>query len=117
MQERRTQKLHELLKRLGNAVHGSVVHSDEVRTCLKELQEAGWSAVMLVEASLACRPDASVTTEDASVRIHIDPQTQQVSYRIDARDAEILGSLGISPSRHRTRSRPPRPQPDDESDR
>ncbi len=117
MQERRTQKLHELLKRLGQAVHGSVVQSEEVRGCLKELQEAGWSAVMLLEASLACREDHGLETEDASVRIHIDPQQGKVSYRIDARDAEILASLGISPSRHRSTSRQARPLPDDEPGR
>ena len=107
MQERRTQKLHELLKRLGQAVHGSVVQSDEVRGCLKEL----------LEASLACREDRGLETDEASVRIHIDPQQGKVSYRIDARDAEILGSLGISPSRHRSASRQPRSEPDDEPPR
>ena len=117
MEESRTQKLQQILKRLGRAVHGSVIQSKEVRSCLDELHEDGWRAVMLLEASLACRDKDEIDTEDASVRIHIDPARTKISYRIDARDAEILGSLGISPSRHRSGARVPRRDPDDESDR
>ena len=55
MEESRTKRLQELLKRLGQAVHGSVVQSDEVRDCLEELHGEGWRAVMLLESTLACR--------------------------------------------------------------
>ena len=44
MEESRTQRLQQLLKRLGRAVQGSVVQSEEVRECLEELHEdASWS--------------------------------------------------------------------------
>ncbi len=48
MEESWTKRLQELLKRLGQAVHGSVVQSQEVRDCLEELHEDGWRAVMLL---------------------------------------------------------------------
>ena len=47
MEESRTKRLHELLRRLGKALHATVVSSDEVRACLEELREDGWQAVHL----------------------------------------------------------------------
>jgi hypothetical protein len=119
MEESRTQRVQQLLRRLGKAVHGTVVRSDEVQSCLRELHDAGWEAVMLFEASLACRPSGNgLEVEDASMHFHVDPSPARVTYRIDARDAELLSGLGISPSRHRSRpSQRHLPEPDDESDR
>ncbi len=105
MESSRVKKLQKLLKRLGQAVHGSVVKSDEVRQCLQELQDDGWNAVMLLEASVTCR-DEEIKRGPAALRIHVGQQTEdkqqveKVEYRIDARDAGFLRSLGISPSRH-----------------
>lgn len=105
MESRRAQKLHKLLKRLGQAVHGSVIKSDEVRKCLNELHEDGWNAVMLLEASVSCR-DNGVERGPASLRIHVDQAPEKVSYQIDTRDAKLLQSLGISPSRHHSSPSP-----------
>jgi len=117
MEESRTQRLQQLLRRLGKAVHGSVVRSDEVQACLRDLHDAGWEAIMLLEASLACRASGSVDVEDASMRVHVDPSPLKVSYRIDARDADFLASLGISPTRHRSVSSQPRRETDDKPGR
>lgn len=117
MEESRTQKLQQLLKRLGQAVHGSVVQSKDVRECLDELHDDGWTAVMLLEASLVCRDSGVFDVEDGSIHIHVDPSEVSADYRIDATDAKLLSSLGISPSRHRSRPTPPRPEPDDQPDR
>ena len=117
MEESRTQRLQQLLKRLGRAVQGSVVQSDEVRECLEELHEDGWRAVMLLESSLVCRDQGVLETEEATVHIHVDPSEADVSYRLDATDAQLLTSLGISPTRHRSRRSRPRPESDDQPDR
>ena len=103
MEQSRTQKLQQLLKRLGQAVHGSVVQSKEVKACLDELHHDGWQAVMLLEASLVARDGGALEAEDGAVHIHVDPTEVSADYRIDATDARLLTSLGISPSRHRTR--------------
>ena len=95
MDESRTRKLHQLLRRLGKAVHGSVVRSDEVRACLSELHGDGWRAVMLVETSLAC-------DENGTLRLHIDTDRDTLDYRIGVDDAALLSSLGITPGRHRS---------------
>ena len=108
MRDSRTYKLHQLLKRLGQAVNGSVVNSDEGQACLHELHRTGWDGVMLLEASLVCREDGSWDGRDASVHIHVDPSQTQVAYRINAHDAHFLHSLGISPSRHRAQPSPVR---------
>lgn len=102
MEESRTQKLQQLLRRLGQAVQGSVVQSKEVKACLDELHESGWKAVMLLEASLVCRENGTVAVEDGAVRIHVDPSQASARYRLDASDAAFLSSLGISPTRHRS---------------
>ncbi len=106
MEESRTQRLQQLLRRLGQAVQGSVVQSKEVRACLDELHQSGWKAVMLLEASLVCRENGSLGVEDGSVRIHVDPSQAAARYRIDSDDAAFLSSLGISPTRHRSRPTP-----------
>jgi len=104
MEESRTQKLQQLLRRLGKAVHGSVVRSEEVRACLDELHEGGWRAVMLLETSLACREDGSLEVERGTLRLHVDDDTGgSPEYRIDTTDARFLSDLGISAGRHRSR--------------
>jgi hypothetical protein len=102
MEQSRTQLLQELLKRLGQALHGTVVNSDEVRGCLRQLHEHGWDAVMMLEASVACRHDGEPELEEASMHIHADPSEAKVSFRMNLHDAAFLSSLGISPSRHRS---------------
>lgn len=101
MDESRTQRLHQLLRRLGKAVHGSVAQSEEVRACLSELHDDGWRAVMLVETSLACDEDGLVEAETGTMRLHVDTDRQQPNYRIGVDDASLLSSLGIATGRHR----------------
>jgi len=101
MDETRTQRLHQLLRRLGKAVHGSVVRSDEVRACLSDLHDDGWRAVMLVETSLACNDDGVVEADTGTMRLHVDTDREQPNYRIGVDDASLLSSLGISAGRHR----------------
>lgn len=117
MEESRTQRLQQLLKRLGQAVHSSVVHSREVRACLDELHDDGWRAVMMLEASMVCRDKGDVEARDGAVHIHVDPSEAKVNYRIDADDAAFLISLGISPSRHRSKPSLPRGDVEDQPPR
>ena len=105
MDESRTRKLHELLRRLGKVVHASVVRSDEVRACLSELHDDGWRAVMLVETSLACDETGAVDSESGTMRLHIDTEGRDPTYRIGVEDARLLSSLGIAPGRHRSNSK------------
>ena len=79
MEESRTQRLHELLRRLGKALHQTVVRSDEVRACLEELREDGWRAVMMLETSLVCGEDGSLDVGRGTMRLHVDTET--VSFR------------------------------------
>lgn len=101
MDESRTQKLHQLLRRLGKAVHGSVVRSDEVRACLSELHDDGWRAVMLVETSLACDEKGAIEAETGTMRLHVDTDRERPNYRISVGDVSLLSSLGIAPGKHR----------------
>ncbi len=117
MEESRTQKLQQLLKRLGQAVHGSVVKSKEVRACLDDLHDDGWRAVMMLEASLVCRDNGVLDVDEGSIHIHVDPSEVTADYRIGAGDARLLSSLGISPSRHRSRPSPRRINVHDKPDR
>lgn len=96
MEESRAQGLHEILKRLGKALHGSIVNSGEVRACLRELHEKGWDAVMLLEASVVCHEDGRVNAGHAALHIHSDPFETEPGYDITTEDARILRSLGIS---------------------
>lgn len=111
MDESRTQRLHRLLRRLGKAVHGSVVRSEEVRACLSDLHDDGWRAVMLVETSLACDDEGLVEAEPGTMRLHVDYDREQPTYRIGVDDASLLSSLGISAGRHRGNGNAKRPAP------
>jgi hypothetical protein len=118
MEESRNQRLQELLRRLGKALHETVVRSDEVRACLDELHEDGWQAVMMVETSLACGEDGSIEVGRGTMRLHVAENAAAPEYRIGVDDACFLSSIGISAGRHRsTPRRVPRVQsePDNES--
>lgn len=117
MERRRSQKLQDILKRLGRAVHGSVVNSDEVQACLRELHENRWEAVMLLEASVACSEEDPLASGNASIHIHTRGEPARVSYRINLEDAAFLSSVGISPSKHRSPPSTVRPVQDEEPDR
>jgi hypothetical protein len=118
MEESRTQRLHELLRRLGKALHATVVRSDEVRDCLQELHNDGWQAVMMLETSVACGEDGSLEAGQGTMRLHIEENSTTPEYRIGVDDARFLSSLGISAGRHRSPVKflPPREaDPDPES--
>lgn len=102
MDEERTERLQELLRKLGKAVHASVVRSEDVRACLEELHEDGWQAVMMLEASLACGEDGSLDVERGTLRLHVQSDDLAPEFRMDVADAKFLASLGISPVRHRS---------------
>jgi hypothetical protein len=115
MEESRTQRLHELLRRLGKALHATVVRSDEVRDCLQELHEDGWQAVMMLETSVACGEDGSLEVGQGTMRLHIEENATPPEYRIGVDDARFLSSIGISAGRHRSPVRflpPPESDPD-----
>jgi hypothetical protein len=117
MEEPRTQRLHELLRRLGKALHATVVRSDEVRECLEELHEDGWQAVMMLETSLVCGEDGSVEVGRGTMRLHVAESSASPEYRIGVDDARFLSSIGISAGRHRSISgRVRRPQSEPDSD-
>ena len=114
MDDARTRKLHRLLERLGQAIHRSVVDSDEVNSCLAELHAGGWEAVMFLEASLGCRNDGGLDLDEGALRIHVSRAQREVEYLIDSGDARWLAAIGISPTRHRShpqRALPPLNQP------
>lgn len=113
MEESRTQRLHELLRRLGKALHATVGRSDEVRDCLQELHEDGWQAVMMLETSIACGEDGSLEVGQGTMRLHIEENATAPEYRIGVDDARFLSSIGISAGRHRS---PVRFLPPPESD-
>ena len=102
MDEERTERLQELLRKLGKAVHASVVRSEDVRECLHQLHEDGWQAVMMLEASLACGDDGSLEVERGTLRLHVNGDISDPEYRMDVADARFLHSLGISSGRHRS---------------
>lgn len=117
MEESRTQRLHELLRRLGKALHATVVRSDEVRECLEELHEDGWQAVMMLETSLVCGEDGSVEVGRGTMRLHVGENSSMPEYRIGVDDARFLSSIGISIGRHRSPAKVfPRPESDPNSD-
>jgi hypothetical protein len=117
MEESRTQRLHELLRRLGKALHATVVRSDEVRECLEELHEDGWQAVMMLETSLVCGEDGAVEVGRGTMRLHVGDNASTPEYRMDVEDARFLSSIGISIGRHRSPSkRLPRPQTEPDND-
>jgi hypothetical protein len=117
MEESRTQRLHELLRRLGKALHATVVRSDEVRECLEELHDDGWQAVMMLETSLVCGKDGSVEVGRGTMRLHVADGSSTAEYRIGVDDARFLSSIGISVGRHRSPSKKlPRPQSQSDDD-
>lgn len=99
MGDQSQERLQELLKQLGQALHGSAVNSKDVRHCLRELGAAGWDGVMVLSASLACRRDGSVDIDRASLHVHAEPAVREATQpQLTASDAQILRQLGIAPT-------------------
>ena len=91
-----------MLRRLGKALHATVVRSEEVRECLQDLHEDGWQAVMMLETSLVCGDDGSLEVGRGTMRLHVEENSASPEYRIGVDDARFLSSLGISAGRHRS---------------
>jgi len=102
MEESRTQRLQELLRRLGKALHATVVRSDEVRECLQKIHQDGWQAVMMLETSLVCGEDGSLEVGRGTMRLHVEENSAAPEYLIGVDDARFLSSIGISAGRHRS---------------
>lgn len=117
MEESRAHRLQQLLRRLGQAINGSVAGSDDVRECLEQLHDDGWRAVMLLESSLVCRDGGAIEVDEGAIHIHVNPDDSEANYLIDAEDARLLSTLGISPTRHRSQGSRRRSEVDDESGR
>ena len=98
MRDQSQQRLQQILKRLGQALHGSAVNSKGVRQCLRELNEEGWDGVMMLSAALACRRDGSIEVDHASLHVHADDgQRMLVPPQLTSEDAAFLRQLGIEP--------------------
>jgi hypothetical protein len=97
-----TSQLQELLRRLGEAAHGSVRDSAEVRACLAHLRQRGFDATLLLEVSLSGPADDGSISDETTVHLRLRPAGDQPVYRIDLDDARFLTEVGISPSRHRS---------------
>lgn len=109
MDHGQSERLRELLERLGTAIHASVADADEVQRCLAELRGDGWDAVMILEATLLCRHDENTDPIQGELRIHVGGKRTEAEYRIGSDDARWLAAIGVSPTRHR--SHPQRPLP------
>ncbi len=115
MEESRAEKLHEILKKLGEALHRSLVSSEEVQACLQELHDSGWDAIMMLEASVVCQEDGTISTDRAALHIHAAPPEHGTAEEITPDDVRMLRSLGILANVDRSMHRAPRS--DDPTDR
>ncbi|MGD8439801.1 MAG: hypothetical protein PVG53_04650 [Holophagae bacterium] len=108
MDEPRTDKLQQLLERLGRAIHASVVDSAEVDECLSRLRGDGWNGELLIEAALVGRGGDETRSAGGRLKIRVH-RRDRPEYLLSADDARWLVAIGISPTRQR--SHPQRPLP------
>jgi len=87
------QKVKNLIKKLGEAIHESVSESEDIAGVVKNIREQGFDVLLMLEATIGLNEvteDAAETAEtaDATVEVTVGPFTSH--------DLNFLKSLRIS---------------------
>lgn len=117
MEDARSERLKDILKRLGRTIKSSVHESEDVQECLEELHREGWEGIMALQAFVTCREQESEDDSSAALHVQVRTKEREVRYLLDASDAAFLESLGISPTKYRSAPRTPPRRDEDESAR
>jgi uncharacterized protein (UPF0335 family) len=87
-----TSRLRELIQRLGEAIHESVIESEQIAGVIQEIRRHGFDVLLMLEATIALNDLAAQDSEQVEVPVAHDGAEMSFTQN----DLSFLRSLRIS---------------------
>jgi hypothetical protein len=82
-----------LMKNLEEAINETMNESPRINSCIRSIQESGYEAFLIIDATIGCTPRGKGENESISTAPKVD---DNVRLRITSEDVKFLKSLKIS---------------------
>lgn len=92
-------ELNQFIEELGDAINASLAESDRFAAIMGEMEQAGYDAYVVLEASIGFRKSGAPGFESGEAEIQVSPQPKRDSERsteLSADDLDFLRELKIS---------------------
>lgn len=87
-----TLRLRELIQQLGEAIHESVIESEQIAGVVQDMRQHGFEVMLMLEATIAINDVAAKDTEAAEARVAAGAEDLPFTQN----DLHFLSSLRIS---------------------
>jgi pyridoxine 5'-phosphate synthase PdxJ len=88
-----TTRLRELIQQLGEAIHESVIESEQIAGVVEEIRRNGYDVLLMLEATIALN-DLAEEAEAEQVEVHVGHPGEEQAFTQN--DLSFLRSLRIS---------------------
>ena len=92
-------ELNQFIEELGDAINASLAESDRFAAIMAEMEQAGYDAYVVLEASIGLRKNGTPEFESSQAEIQVPAQPKRDSERgaeLSADDLDFLRELKIS---------------------
>lgn len=93
------QGMRRMLRDFGRVLSEAISESSEASEKLREIRDRGFSLYLLLDGAGALRAEASTARDDEPRRL----PPAQPQFRINSEDLSFLRSVGIDPTRRRSK--------------
>ena len=85
-----TSRLRELIQQLGEAIHESVIESEQIAGVVQDIRRHGFDVLLMLEATIGLNEVTARESEDG------EPAADEENSTFTKRDRDFLASLRIS---------------------
>ena len=92
-------ELNQFIEELGDAINASLAESERFAAIMSEMEQAGYDAYVVLEASIGFRKNGAPEFESGQAEIQVAPQPRRASEcrsEMSADDLDFLRELKIS---------------------
>lgn len=89
-----TSRLRELIQQLGEAIHESVIESEQIAGVVQDIRKHGFDVLLMLEATIGLNEVSEKETEEPAA--HAGPDDGEPSGPFTPNDLHFLRSLRIS---------------------
>jgi hypothetical protein len=87
-----TSRLRELIQQLGEAIHESVIESEQIAGVVQDIRKHGFDVLLMLEATIGLNEVTGKDSEDSDPALEADSESGSFTKR----DRDFLRSLRIS---------------------
>jgi hypothetical protein len=87
-----TSRLRELIQQLGEAIHESVIESEQIAGVVQDIRKHGFDVLLMLEATIGLNEVAESDSEDSELTIDAEAEAGTFTKK----DRDFLRSLRIS---------------------